>query len=138
VPPPGVSGLRQVSQRVVDLDRAVAFYRDVLGLRLLARPGRLAFFDLGGVRLFLEGDDDVEEDTGAGPPVAGTVLYFAVDDIAVTRDELELRGVAFEDEIHVIHRDDLGTFGAPAEEWMTFFRDSEGNLLALSARTPLG
>jgi catechol 2,3-dioxygenase-like lactoylglutathione lyase family enzyme len=126
-----VTGLRQVSQRVVDLDRAVAFYRDVLDLPLVARFGQLAFFDLGGVRLFMEG-------SGTDPAEGSAVLYLAVDDVRATRAGLEDRGVAFADDVHLIHRDDAGTFGPPAEEWMTFFRDSEGNLLALSARVPLG
>lgn len=119
--------LRQVSQFASDLDRAVAFYGDVLGLRLIARPGNLAFFDLDGVRLFFE--------VGEGDTGHGSVLYLTVDDIHSARSALEDRGVMFEDEPHLIHRDETGTFGpAGEEEWMTFFRDSEGNLLALSAR----
>ena len=118
--------LRQLSQGARDLDRAIAFYRDVLGLRLIARFGDLAFFDLNGVRLLLEpGEEDA----------TGRVLYFAVDDIKVARSELGGRGVAFEDEVHIIFSDAQGTFGAAGEdEWMTFFRDTEGNMLALSSR----
>lgn len=98
-----LGALRQISLRVGDVARAVAFYRDVLGLRLVADLGALAFLDLGGTRLLLE------------------------------------RGVRFEDEPHVVVTDHDGTFGPPGEaEWMTFFRDSEGNLLALSAREPAG
>lgn len=63
------------------------------------------------------------------------MLYLSVDDIQAARAALEERGVAFEDEPHVIFRDEDGTFGeAGRDEWMTFFRDSEGNLLALSSR----
>lgn len=126
---PSLRGLRQVSLTVADLDRAVAFYVDVLGLRLIARPGPLAFIDAGdGTRLFLESGGH----EGMGH---SWVLYFAVPDIRAARDELAARGVAFEDEPHVIHRDDDGTFGpAGEEEWMTFFRDTEGNMLALSSR----
>jgi methylmalonyl-CoA/ethylmalonyl-CoA epimerase len=113
-----------VSQGVRDLDRAVAFYQDVLGLPLLARFGDLAFFDLGGVRLLLE---------PAGGP--GSILYLAVDDVGATTRQLVGLGVTFEDEPHAIFTDVHGTFGPAGEaEWMTFFRDSEGNLLALSAR----
>jgi methylmalonyl-CoA/ethylmalonyl-CoA epimerase len=120
--------LRQISQYAADLDRAVAFYGDVLGLRLIARPGPLAFFDLDGIRLLLE------QDGGKQTPTS-TVLYLSVEDIHATRDQLRARGVTFVDEPHLIHRDEAGTFGpAGEEEWMTFFRDSEGNLLALSAR----
>jgi methylmalonyl-CoA/ethylmalonyl-CoA epimerase len=124
-----LGSLRQISVHVDDLDRAVAFYGDVLGLRLIARPGPLAFFDAGGVRLYLalgEHDDGL---------MHSSALYFAVDDIHAARDELLARGVAFEDEPHAIFVDTEGTFGPAGEaEWMTFFRDSEGNLLALSSR----
>jgi len=120
--------LRQVSQRAIDIDRAAAFYEQTLGLRLIARFGPLAFFDLDGVRLFLstgEGGD-------AGP---GSVLYLAVDDIVAARAGLEAKGVEFVDEPQVLFVDEAGTFGTAGEaEWMTFFRDSEGNLLALSSR----
>ena len=110
---------------VHDPEEALGFYRDALGLRLIANPGPLAFFDLAGVRLFME----------KGTAGSGSVLYLAVPDIRQARQELESRGVGFVDEPHVIHRDADGTFGpAGEEEWMTFFRDSEGNLLALSSR----
>ena len=117
--------LRQVSQPAKDLDRAIGFYRDTLGLRLIARYGELAFFDLDGVRLFL----------AHGEEGGSATLYLAVADIGEARHALEDRGVTFEDEPHVIFTDADGTFGeAGEEEWMTFFHDSEGNLLALSSR----
>ena len=124
-----ITGLRQVAQHVDDLDRAVAFYRDVLGLRLVARfdPPGLAFFDLGDVRLLLE----------AGAPPA--LLYLRVDDIRAERARLVAAGVAFDDDVHVIFSDDDGTFGAAGEdELMTFLRDSEGNLVGLAARAATG
>ncbi len=115
-----------MSQGAADIDRAIDFYRDVLGLPLLARFGNIAFFDLEGIRLFLEQGDDEPR---------GSVLYLAVPDVREARRELEARGVSFEDEPHVIFTDSEGIFGSPGdEEWMTFFRDSEGNLLALSSR----
>jgi methylmalonyl-CoA/ethylmalonyl-CoA epimerase len=126
MPELGLGPLRQISQSVAELDRAVAFYRDVLGLRLVARLGELAFFDMGGVRLYL---------AAGGEEAGGSVLYFAVADIHAARAELGERGVAFESEPHVIFLDADGTFGpAGEEERMAFFRDSEGNLLALSSR----
>ena len=120
-----VRGLRQVGQHVDDLDRAVAFYRDLLGLRLIARfdPPGIAFFDLDGTRVLLE----------AGAPSA--ILYLAVDDVAAATEELRAAGVVIEEEPHIIHVDTDGQFGAAGEaEEMSFFRDSEGNLLALSGR----
>ncbi len=121
----GIRSIRQVAQRASDLDRAVEFYRDTLGVPFLARfdPPGLAFFQLGGVRLMLE---------ASAPPAT---LYFAVDDIEATSEELRKRGVAFEQEPQLIHRDDEGTFGtAGEEEWMAFFRDPDGNLLAITSR----
>jgi len=120
--------LRQISLPVTDVNRAVAFYRDVLGLPLIAAFGeQLAFLDLDGTRLMIEG--------GAGAESKGSVLYFAVADIGAAHRQLQDRGVTFVDEPHVIHRDDAGTFGPAGEdEWMVFFRDPDGNLLALASR----
>lgn len=126
---PRLSRLHQVSVPVRDLDRAVAFYRDVLGARFLGRfdPPGIAFFEVGGVRLFLS--------AGA----SSSVLYFGVDDVDAAVADLERRGVTFAGPPHMIHRDDAGTFGAPgAQEWMAFFEDSEGNTLALAERRPPG
>ena len=110
---------------VTDPDRAVTFYRDVLGLRLIARfdPPGLVFFDLGGTRLLLE----------QGAPAS--LLYLTVDDIDAATSELRAQGVEFVDEPHCIHVDDDGAFGEPGvAEWMVFFKDSEGNLVALDER----
>jgi methylmalonyl-CoA/ethylmalonyl-CoA epimerase len=117
--------LHQVAQHVDDLERAVAFYRDVLALPLIATfdPPGLAFFDLGDTRLLLEG----------GAPSA--LLYLRVGDIDRRFADLRAAGVTFEDEPHLVHRDDEGRFGpAGTEEWMTFLRDSEQNLLGLVER----
>lgn len=121
----GVNGLRQVAQHVDDLDRAVTFYRDVVGLELIARfePPGLAFFGLGSTRLLLE----------AGAPPA--LLYLDVGDVAAATDDLRAKGVTIESEPHVIHVDVDGQFGPAGEaEEMAFFRDSEGNLVGLAGR----
>lgn len=123
----GIRGLRQVSLDVDDVESAVAFYTEVLDLPLLARFGALAFIDLGGTRLLLE--------TAQEQRRGNSILYFSVDDIHAVHAGLAKRGITFEDEPHVIHRDEQGIFGsAGEEEWMTFFRDPAGNLLALSSR----
>ena len=124
-----LSSLLQLSMPVQDIDRAVAFYRDQLGARFLVQAGTLGFFDLDGVRLMLA----VPE--GAGGE-GGSVLYFRVPEVRAAYAVLRARGVAFEGggsgEPHVVHRDDRH------ELWMAFFRDSEGNLLAITAEVPLG
>ena len=124
-----VKGLRQVAQHVEDFGRAVAFYRDIVGLDLIATfdPPGLAFFRLGDTRLLLE----------AGAPSA--ILYLGVDDVVATTERLRAAGVAIESEPHVIFVDEAGQFGAPGEgEEMAFFRDSEGNLVALAGRRSAG
>jgi methylmalonyl-CoA/ethylmalonyl-CoA epimerase len=121
--------LHQIAQRAEDLDRAVEFYRDALGLHLIARfdPPGLAFFDLGNTRLLLE----------RSAPTA--LLYLEVDDIEARFDELRAAGVELVGEPHLIFRDDDGLFGPPGgEELMAFFRDSEQNLLALAQRKSSG
>jgi len=118
----GLSTLGQISLGVKDLGRAVAFWRDKLGARFLFQaPPSLAFFDLDGVRLMLAPPERPEDDR------PGSVFYFRVDDIRGARAALVDRGVDFVDEPHVVA--DLGSH----ELWMTFFRDSEDNLLALMA-----
>jgi methylmalonyl-CoA/ethylmalonyl-CoA epimerase len=120
-----ITGLRQVAQYAEDLDRAVAFYRDVLGLTLIARydPPGLAFFDLGATRLLLEG----------GAPSA--VVYLHVDDVRRTCTELTARGVEMEGEPHIVFDDEAGTFGPAGQaEWLAFFRDSENNVVGLMSR----
>ena len=110
----------QIAINVTDLQRAVAFYRDILGMRFLFQaPGGLAFFDIGGVRLML----GVAEKPEFSHPAS--TLYYKVDDIQAAYQTLIDRGVTFLDEPHLIAR-------LPAHElWMTFFRDSEDNVLAL-------
>jgi methylmalonyl-CoA/ethylmalonyl-CoA epimerase len=123
-----VTHLRQVAQHVEDMERAVAFYRDVVGLDLLARfdPPGLAFFDLGGgTRLLLE---------ASAPPA---LLYLGVDDVTATTEQLRAAGVEIVGEPHIIFNDEAGQFGPPGEaEEMSFFHDSERNLVALTSRRP--
>ena len=116
----GISRLGQVQIRAHDVGRAAAFYEDVLGLKLLFKaPPGLAFLDCGGVRLMIDRPEKPEFDHPS------SVLYFAVPDIQVAHTQLKQSGVNFEGEPHVIAR-------MPDHDlWMTFFRDSEENLMAL-------
>jgi methylmalonyl-CoA/ethylmalonyl-CoA epimerase len=119
--------LRQVALSCSDLRKFIEYYRDTLGLELIAEftPPGLAFFRLGTSRLMIEQD--------ATRPGSHAVLYFEVADVAAAQARLEARGVQFSSQPHRIHRDDTGTFGpAGAEEWMTFFKDPDGNILALA------
>jgi len=121
----GLSRIHQISMRVHDVDRAVRFYRDALGVPFLfAAPPRLAFFDCGGVRLMLS-----TPEPGFDHP--GSVLYFAVDDIRAAHLSLTARGVVFNGEPHKI-----ATL-ADREVWLADFTDSEGNALALMSEPKL-
>ena len=118
--------LHQVALLATDLDRSVAFYRDVLGLHYMDRydPPGLAFFNLGsGVRLILSATS------------SKATLYFLVDDIELAFRVLAQRGVSFLHKPSMIHRDDEGRLGKKGiEEWMAFFKDPSDNVLALVTR----
>jgi len=116
----GITRHGQIAINTKDVERAAAFYEDKLGLRLLFKaPPGLAFFDCGGVRLMLERAEKPEFDHPS------SVLYFSVPDIQAAYGKLKESGVHLEDEPHLIAK-------MPAHDlWMTFFRDSEGNLLGL-------
>jgi catechol 2,3-dioxygenase-like lactoylglutathione lyase family enzyme len=120
----GISRLGQVSINVHDLDRATAFYRDVLGLPLLFTISRMAFFDCGGVRLMLAHAEKPEFDHPS------SALYLTVPDIAAAHRQMLASGASFEGEPHVIAK--MPTY----DLWMAFFRDSEQNLLALMSELP--
>ena len=123
-----LNAFAQVAQPSRDLECSVSFYRDVLGGSHTATfdPPGLAFFDIGGVRLMLDaipGAIDHE----------GSPLYFRVDDLEGAVAALREAGVEIEQEPALTHRDEAGDFGPPgAEEWMAFFRDPDGNILAFA------
>lgn len=125
-----LSRIGQIALTVRDLPTAVAFYRDVLGIRFLFEaPPSLAFFDCGGVRVMLA----PPEQSG---PLAGVrlnaILYFAVDDIEAAARALEGRGVVFEQQPH------RAAQLAHADLWLAGFRDMDGNLLELMSEVPRG
>jgi methylmalonyl-CoA/ethylmalonyl-CoA epimerase len=109
----------QISITVHDLDGAVAFYREKLGLKYLFTVPKLGFFDCSGIRLMLAVPESPEFDHPS------SVVYFGVDDIQSTFTSLSERGVRFEGPPHLIAKMDN------YDLWMAFFRDSENNLLSL-------
>jgi predicted enzyme related to lactoylglutathione lyase len=116
----------QIHISVSDLDRAVAWYRDVLGLEFLFQvPGQgMAFFDCGGVRLYL---GIPEDPTFRSQPI----LYYRVNGIDAAAGAIAARGGEFFDKPHVVHRDGLH------ELWMTGLKDPEGNAVILMEERPL-
>ena len=86
----GISRLGQIQVRAHDVERATAFYRDVLGLKFLFKaPPSLAFFDCGGVRLMIDRPEKPEFDH------ASSILYFAVPDIQAAHAQMKQHGVRF-------------------------------------------
>lgn len=110
--------VKQVAMTVRDLERAAAFYGDVLGLPLLVRTDQLAIFDCAGLRLMLSLPEGELQASAA-------VLYFDTPDVEGAFAALKGRGVAF---IGAPHK--VADFG-DRQLWMAFFRDSEGNVMAL-------
>ena len=116
----GLSEIRQIAVNAHDIDRAVAFYRDKLGMKhLFSVPPKLAFFDCNGIMLLLSLPETEEFDHPS------SVIYFGVEDIHEATRTLTERGVEFREQPTFVA--DMGTY----ELWMSFFSDSEGNLLAL-------
>jgi predicted enzyme related to lactoylglutathione lyase len=114
-----LSSIGQIALTVTDVDRAIAFYRDVLGLPHLFTVPRMAFFDCAGVRLLLGLPEPDEERR------PGAIVYFRVEDIEAAAAVLRARGVRFEQEPAIVAR-------MPDHElWMAQFRDPDGNALEL-------
>jgi catechol 2,3-dioxygenase-like lactoylglutathione lyase family enzyme len=109
----------QISRTVADIEAAKRWYGEVLGLPHLYTYGKLAFFDCGGTRLYLQ----------QGDPGPESVIYLRVDDIVAAHAALSSRGVEFENAPHMIFRHADGM-----EEWMAFFNDPEGRPLAIMAQ----
>ncbi|GAA4369353.1 VOC family protein [Nocardioides caricicola] len=111
--------LVQIAQHADDLERATAFYTELLGAGPVATydPPGLVFFDVGGVRLMLS------------PGSERATIYLRVDDIDAAVDRLRAH---VEAEPHVIFGHDDDTLGpAGTDEWQAFLRDPEGNLVGL-------
>jgi methylmalonyl-CoA/ethylmalonyl-CoA epimerase len=122
----GPTGVGQLAIPVADLERAVTFYRDVLGIRFLFRaPPGLAFLQCGQVRLMLS-----LRPPGASEAPVG-VIYYRVPDLDLAYATLRQRGARFVDEPHRIARLE------DHELWMVFLRDPDEHLLALMAERPL-
>jgi methylmalonyl-CoA/ethylmalonyl-CoA epimerase len=114
-----IQKIGQIAVPVKDFDRGVQFYKEILNLPLLFNTGNLAFFDCNGVRLLLSINENEQF------PDRSSVLYFQVEDIKQSYEELLEKGVTFIDEPHFIAK--IGN----TETWMSFFNDTEGNIHAL-------
>ena len=122
---PSLSRIGQIFVNVHDLGRAIAFYRDTLGMAYLFQaPPNMAFFDCDGIRLMLGVPDRPDLDHPA------SIIYYKVDDIEKVYETFKARGVEFIVKPHLV---------APMPDydlWLADFRDSEGNVLALMSEVP--
>jgi len=116
----GLDVIGQIAVPVSDIERAIAFYRDVLGMRFLFKaPPGLGFFDCGGVRLLLDAPAKKQEKNFS------SIIYYKVADLQAAFTTLSARGVVFEQPPELVAR-------MPDHElWMAFFRDPDDNLLGL-------
>lgn len=116
----------QVAIPVLDLTRAVSFYRDVVGLRFLFEaPPHLAFFECGGVRLMLDGSAE------SRAPRRSPLLYYVVEDLDGAFARMTAGGARAVSRPHLIAK-------LPDHDlWMAFVEDPDENLLALMSERRL-
>lgn len=120
----GIANIGQISIVVKDVERATAFYRDVLGLPLLFAVPGMAFFNCGGVRLMLGLASSPELDH------LSSIFYFRVPDIQAGYRWLVQHGAEITAPPRLI---------APMpthDLWMAAFKDSEGNIHELTSEVP--
>jgi methylmalonyl-CoA/ethylmalonyl-CoA epimerase len=118
----GLSVIGQVGITVTDVERAVEFYRDTLGMKLLFQMPSMGFFDCGGVRLMLSVSEHGEQ--------YSSIVYYKVTDIQEAYRTIGERGAVFEGEPHLVAR------MRDHDLWMAFLRDPDRNLLALMSEVP--
>ena len=119
----GLASIGQIAITVSEVDRAIAFYRDKLGMKFLFQVPNMGFFDCGGIRLMLTAAEKPGE-------TYSSILYFKVADIQQAQQTLSARGVSFEREPALVAR-------MPDHDlWMSFLRDPDRNLLGLMAELP--
>jgi catechol 2,3-dioxygenase-like lactoylglutathione lyase family enzyme len=119
-----LTSIAQISVNVHDVKKALAFYRDILGMKFLFDTGHMAFFDCGGIRLMLSTPEKPEYDH------PGSFIYYRVSDIEGAYDLLLSRGVQFEEKPIFVAR------LADHDLWMAFFRDVDNNPLVLMSEVP--
>jgi methylmalonyl-CoA/ethylmalonyl-CoA epimerase len=126
LPSAGLAGhrLQQVGLMTKNLPRAIAFYRDVLGLPFLFEAGGMAFFDIAGTRLM------IGEDAKSERLPSGSILYFDDPDLTATAAKLEAHGVEFFAPAQAVHRTETH------ELMLREFSDPDGNVLALMGMVP--
>lgn len=114
-----IKKIGQIGVPVKNLNRAIDFYKEKLGLSLLFNTNNMAFFECNGLRLMLTLPEKGEF------ALLSSVIYYEVSNIKDTYERLLGKEVTFIDEPHVVAK--MGQ----TETWMVFFKDTEDNTLAL-------
>lgn len=125
---PAPTELKSVGQILIpvsDVDRAVAFYQDVLGLPVLMRFPGIAFMDADGIRLYLATVPQAEFQGRAS-------VYFWVDDVTGAHRRLVERGALDRERPSLV-------WEAPDYDfWLAFVADPDGNNIGLMRNAPKG
>ena len=117
---PKLSEIHQIAVTVSNVEAALGFYRDILGLTFLFSAGPdLAFLDAAGIRIMLSTPQ------GSGAVGANSTLYFKVSDIESTHSALVARGATNE------RTPQLAAKMPDHDLWIGFLRDPDGNLIGL-------
>ncbi|WP_078381992.1 VOC family protein [Sutcliffiella halmapala] len=114
-----IQNVGQIGIPVKDLNRALDFYKEKLGLSLLFNTDNMAFFECNGLRLMLTLPEKEEFANSS------SVIYFQVNNIQDTYEHLIDKEVTLIDKPHVVAK--VGQ----TETWMVFFKDTEDNTHAL-------
>ena len=112
------TNLKQIAITVSDVELALSFYRDILGLQFLFSPApQLAFLTDGNIRFMLS------QPQGAGAVGANSICYFSVSHIQTTYERLVAAGAAAEREPA------LAAKMPDHDLWIGFLGDPDGNLV---------
>ena len=120
-----IQRIGQIAVPIKNVERAIEFYKEILGLPLMFNTENMAFFNCNGQRLLLSLPEKEEFANSS------SVLYFQVEDIKKSVEKLSEKEVSFIDQPHVVAK--MGN----TEKWMTFFKDSEGNTHALMSEVQI-
>ena len=117
--------VKQILVPVQDVEKAAAFYEDVLGLPLLFKYPGNAFFDAHGVRIYLARPSEQGYD---GP----STVYFQVDNVSDAFEQLVAAGAPVKEAPEIVHRDD------GYDLWLAFVNDLDGHNIGLMREAPKG
>jgi lactoylglutathione lyase len=115
-----IRGLDHVLLYVQDMDRAVAFYRDVVGVPVRFQGDVWSELDTGDVFVGLHKTGEDTRSQGRG---VGAKVVFRVDDVGAAVDALRGKGVEIVREPEAINPE--------TGERVAEFRDPEGNYVSL-------